>query len=57
MKSEKPNKTKSSRMYELFGFDLEDFKSWPSLVNLMNRPSDPAGLAMFRILFGISIFN
>lgn len=48
----KTQTNKSSRMYELFGFELKDLRSLPSLVNLLNRPSDPSALALFRILFG-----
>lgn len=42
-----------AKMLKLFGFDLNDLKSWESLVKLMNRPEDPASLALFRICFGI----
>lgn len=41
-----------SRMERLFGFKREDLSSWSSLVALLNRPTDPAGLGIFRCLFG-----
>ncbi|CAF0800127.1 unnamed protein product [Brachionus calyciflorus] len=48
-----PSKPNSKSQFELlFGFDYNDIKSWPKLVNLMNRPEDPSALALFRILFG-----
>ena len=36
----------------LFGFELNELKSWNGLVRLLNRPEDPSSLALFRILFG-----
>lgn len=42
-----------SKMFKTFGFELDDFKSWSSLVKLMNRPEDASSLAVFRICFGI----
>lgn len=41
-----------SRMERIFGFKREDLSSWSSLVALLNRPTDPAGLGVFRCLFG-----
>uniref|UniRef100_UPI00358FDD9E vitamin K-dependent gamma-carboxylase isoform X2 n=1 Tax=Myxine glutinosa TaxID=7769 RepID=UPI00358FDD9E len=35
------------------GFREEDLKSWSGFVHLLNRPTDPASLAVFRILFGL----
>uniref|UniRef100_A0A671YIL8 Vitamin K-dependent gamma-carboxylase n=1 Tax=Sparus aurata TaxID=8175 RepID=A0A671YIL8_SPAAU len=48
---EKPD-TKS-KMERLFGFKKEDLTSWSSLVALLNRPTDPASLGIFRCLFGL----
>ena len=42
-----------SRMMRIFGFDLSSLHNWSSFVRLINRPEDPASLAIFRILFGI----
>lgn len=44
-----PTKTK---MEQLFGFKREDLTSWHNLVLLLNRPTDPASLGIFRCLFG-----
>jgi len=41
-----------NKMLNLFGFELKAFKSFSSLTELMNRPEDPASLAIFRICFG-----
>ena len=41
-----------NRIKTIFGFEIDDFKSWNSFVKLLNRPEDPASLAIFRILFG-----
>lgn len=41
-----------SKMEQLFGFKLEDLTSWHNLVLLLNRPTDPASLGIFRCLFG-----
>ncbi|KAF3849167.1 hypothetical protein F7725_015664 [Dissostichus mawsoni] len=38
---------------KIFGFRREDLTSWDSLVTLLNRPSDPASLGIFRCLFGL----
>ena len=43
-----------SRMGKLLGFEWTDVSSWERLVTLLNRPTDPAGLAVFRFLFGKS---
>lgn len=46
-----------SRMKHLFGFEREDLSSWHRLVCLLNRPTDPASLGIFRFLFGeLSIY-
>uniref|UniRef100_A0A8C3A5R9 Vitamin K-dependent gamma-carboxylase n=1 Tax=Cyclopterus lumpus TaxID=8103 RepID=A0A8C3A5R9_CYCLU len=42
-----------SKMEKLFGFRKEDLTSWHSLVSLLNRPTDPASLGIFRCLFGL----
>lgn len=41
-----------TKMEQIFGFRKEDVVSWHSLVSLLNRPSDPASLGIFRCLFG-----
>lgn len=41
-----------SKMEKVFGFRKEDLTSWHSLVTLLNRPTDPASLGIFRCLFG-----
>lgn len=41
-----------SKMEQLFGFKKEDLTSWHALVALLNRPTDPASLGIFRCLFG-----
>ena len=50
-----PKKDKAptkGRMEQLFGFSKEDLSSWRNLVLLLNRPTDPAALGIFRCLFG-----
>ncbi|XP_042364860.1 vitamin K-dependent gamma-carboxylase [Plectropomus leopardus] len=42
-----------SKMERIFGFRKEDLSSWHSLVTLLNRPTDPASLGIFRCLFGL----
>ncbi|CAG5867391.1 unnamed protein product [Menidia menidia] len=42
-----------SRMEQILGFKKEDLSSWQSLVALLNRPTDPASLGIFRCLFGL----
>lgn len=42
----------ASRMGKLLGFEWTDVSSWGRLVALLNRPMDPASLAVFRFLFG-----
>lgn len=54
-KSKKESKPSKTKFENLFGFDLNDLKSWDKLVSLLNRPEDPASLGLFRILFGKSI--
>lgn len=58
-KSSKENKQETlapseqtSTMKRLFGFEKEDVSSWHRLVCLLNRPTDPASLGIFRFLFG-----
>lgn len=48
-KDKSPTKTK---MEQIFGFKKEDVASWHNLVLLLNRPTDPASLGIFRCLFG-----
>lgn len=48
-KNNPPTKTK---MEQIFGFKAEDLTSWQGLVLLLNRPTDPAALGIFRCLFG-----
>uniref|UniRef100_A0A8C1Q8B4 Vitamin K-dependent gamma-carboxylase n=1 Tax=Cyprinus carpio TaxID=7962 RepID=A0A8C1Q8B4_CYPCA len=43
----------TSTMKRLFGFEKEDISSWHRLVCLLNRPTDPASLGIFRFLFGM----
>ncbi|XP_062913193.1 vitamin K-dependent gamma-carboxylase isoform X1 [Mobula hypostoma] len=43
----------NSRMKRIFGFELSDFRSWHRFVCLLNRPTDPASLGVFRLLFGL----
>uniref|UniRef100_A0A3Q3XH26 Vitamin K-dependent gamma-carboxylase n=1 Tax=Mola mola TaxID=94237 RepID=A0A3Q3XH26_MOLML len=40
-------------MEQIFGFSKEDLSSWRNLVLLLNRPTDPAALGIFRCLFGL----
>ncbi|XP_024253392.1 vitamin K-dependent gamma-carboxylase isoform X1 [Oncorhynchus tshawytscha] len=42
-----------SMLKRLFGFEKEDLSSWHRLVCLLNRPTDPASLGIFRFLFGM----
>ncbi|XP_027031142.2 vitamin K-dependent gamma-carboxylase [Tachysurus fulvidraco] len=42
-----------SRMQSLFGFEKEDLSSWHHFVCLLNRPTDPASLGIFRCLYGM----
>ncbi|XP_036385737.1 vitamin K-dependent gamma-carboxylase [Megalops cyprinoides] len=42
-----------SWMKRIFGFELKDLASWHRLVCLLNRPTDPASLGIFRFLFGM----
>lgn len=48
--------SQASCMGKLLGFEWTDVSSWGSLVTLLNRPTDPASLAVFRFLFGKSSF-
>ncbi|XP_030598408.1 vitamin K-dependent gamma-carboxylase [Archocentrus centrarchus] len=50
----KPEKAPTrSKMEQIFGFKKEDLTSWHSFVALLNRPTDPASLGIFRFLFGL----
>ncbi|XP_025068611.1 vitamin K-dependent gamma-carboxylase [Alligator sinensis] len=42
-----------SRTRRLLGFDWWELSSWTRFVRLLNRPTDPASLAAFRVLFGL----
>ncbi|KAF7217002.1 vitamin K-dependent gamma-carboxylase [Nothobranchius furzeri] len=42
-----------SKMEKILGFKKEDLSSWHNLVALLNRPTDPASLGIFRCLFGL----
>uniref|UniRef100_A0A8C5LZ46 Vitamin K-dependent gamma-carboxylase n=1 Tax=Leptobrachium leishanense TaxID=445787 RepID=A0A8C5LZ46_9ANUR len=46
-------KAHGSFMRRMFGFEFSDLSSWHRFVTLMNRPTDPAGLGVFRFLFGL----
>ncbi|XP_067254240.1 vitamin K-dependent gamma-carboxylase isoform X1 [Chanodichthys erythropterus] len=48
-----PPSEQTSTMKRLFGFEKEDVSSWHRLVCLLNRPTDPASLGIFRFLFGM----
>lgn len=48
-----PGPGQASRMGKLLGFEWADVSSWGRLVTLLNRPMDPASLAVFRFLFGL----
>ncbi|XP_016832700.1 vitamin K-dependent gamma-carboxylase isoform X5 [Cricetulus griseus] len=43
--------SQGSRMEKLLGFEWTDLSSWRRFVTLLNRPTDPANLAVFRFLF------
>ncbi|OBS81225.1 hypothetical protein A6R68_20560 [Neotoma lepida] len=43
--------SQGSRMEKLLGFEWADLSSWQNVVTLLNRPTDPANLAVFRFLF------
>ncbi|XP_020018946.1 vitamin K-dependent gamma-carboxylase isoform X4 [Castor canadensis] len=55
VQKDKPGQTsgprQGSRMRKLLGFEWADLSSWQRLVALLNRPTDPANLAVFRFLF------
>ncbi|KAJ8408631.1 hypothetical protein AAFF_G00252660 [Aldrovandia affinis] len=42
-----------SWMKRLFGFEKRELSSWEQLLCLLNRPTDPASLGIFRFLFGM----
>ncbi|CAL8281581.1 vitamin K-dependent gamma-carboxylase [Gadus morhua] len=46
-------KPPEGRMKRIFGFEKEDFSSWHRIVCLLNRPTDPAALGIFRCMFGM----
>lgn len=48
----KDNPPAKTKMEQIFGFKKEDLTSWHNLVLLLNRPTDPASLGIFRCLFG-----
>ncbi|XP_068957189.1 vitamin K-dependent gamma-carboxylase isoform X2 [Petaurus breviceps papuanus] len=48
-----PAPKQGSRMAKLFGFEWSHVSSWQRLVTLLNRPTDPASLGVFRFLFGL----
>ncbi|XP_020825102.1 vitamin K-dependent gamma-carboxylase [Phascolarctos cinereus] len=48
-----PGPKQGSRMAKLFGFEWSHVSSWQRLVTLLNRPTDPASLGVFRFLFGL----
>lgn len=50
---EKDKPQTQSTMERIFGFKKEDLSSWSRLVTLLNRPTDPASLGIFRCLFGL----
>uniref|UniRef100_A0A8C0GZV1 Vitamin K-dependent gamma-carboxylase n=1 Tax=Chelonoidis abingdonii TaxID=106734 RepID=A0A8C0GZV1_CHEAB len=41
------------QMERLLGFEWADVSSWHRFVCLLNRPTDPASLGVFRFLFGL----
>lgn len=47
----------TSTMKRLFGFEKQDLSSWHRLLCLLNRPTDPASLGIFRFLFGKFSFS
>lgn len=49
---QKDNPPTKTKMEQIFGFKKEDLSSWHNLVLLLNRPTDPASLGIFRCLFG-----
>ncbi|KAM9455679.1 vitamin K-dependent gamma-carboxylase [Clarias gariepinus] len=48
-----PGAQVKSRMQRLFGFEKNDLSSWHRFICLLNRPTDPASLGIFRCLFGM----
>ncbi|XP_063788044.1 vitamin K-dependent gamma-carboxylase isoform X1 [Pseudophryne corroboree] len=47
------HQVRGSFMSRVFGFEWSDLSSWHRFVSLLNRPTDPAGLGVFRFLFGL----
>ncbi|XP_065254811.1 vitamin K-dependent gamma-carboxylase [Emys orbicularis] len=48
-----PTQQSSSWAKRLLGFEWADVSSWHRFVCLLNRPTDPASLGIFRFLFGL----
>ncbi|XP_075457953.1 vitamin K-dependent gamma-carboxylase isoform X2 [Ascaphus truei] len=48
-----PLREQGSFMRRVFGFEWSDLSSWHRFLCLMNRPTDPAALGIFRFLFGL----
>uniref|UniRef100_K7FHY6 Vitamin K-dependent gamma-carboxylase n=1 Tax=Pelodiscus sinensis TaxID=13735 RepID=K7FHY6_PELSI len=48
-----PAQPRSSWAKRLLGFEWADLSSWHRFVCLLNRPTDPASLGIFRFLFGL----
>ncbi|XP_053873712.1 vitamin K-dependent gamma-carboxylase isoform X3 [Malaclemys terrapin pileata] len=48
-----PTQQSSSWAKRLLGFEWADVSSWHRFVCLLNRPTDPASLGVFRFLFGL----
>uniref|UniRef100_A0A8C3S1I8 Vitamin K-dependent gamma-carboxylase n=1 Tax=Chelydra serpentina TaxID=8475 RepID=A0A8C3S1I8_CHESE len=48
-----PTQQRSSWAKRLLGFEWADVSSWHRFVCLLNRPTDPASLGVFRFLFGL----
>ncbi|XP_043392183.1 vitamin K-dependent gamma-carboxylase isoform X1 [Chelonia mydas] len=48
-----PTQQRSSWAQRLLGFEWADVSSWHRFVCLLNRPTDPASLGVFRFLFGL----
>ena len=44
--------TDDTTVSRLFGFNFRQLTSWDELVRLLCRPTDPASLGTFRVMFG-----
>ncbi|XP_062995082.1 vitamin K-dependent gamma-carboxylase isoform X1 [Elgaria multicarinata webbii] len=53
MKGQEPGPGARSWTSRLLGFECADLSSWHRFVCLLNRPTDPAALGVFRFLFGM----